>query len=82
MAQTNILDYGKDFNKDLLTGYNILVSTEFLQEFYKCTTVCYKCNYHLEFKESGYGAAKMLLGTCSNQYCEFDKNFTRCHKKG
>ena len=30
MAQTNILDYGKDFNKDLLTGHNILVSTELI----------------------------------------------------
>ena len=77
-----LLDYGNEWD-DLVTE-NRLVSIDFLNELYKCTTICYKCDHVLTFQEVGTGTASTVISKCSNEYCEYDntiKNHPRTFGK-
>ena len=79
MGQEITLDYDNDSIGFL--SQNMLVSVEFLDVLYKCTTICHKCQYHINFEEVGFGPAKTIIAKCSNKFCNYDDAFKKYHAK-
>ena len=80
MSQSIALDYNNNECDDFISD-NRLVSMDFLNELYHCTTYCYKCNYTLHFEEVGFGAAKTVVARGSNDNCDYDSLFEKYHRK-
>ena len=73
LHQPILIDYGNEWD-DLIVD-NRLVTMDFLNELYKCTTLCYKCDHIIKFEEVGFGAASTIISKCTNEYCDFDNTF-------
>ena len=56
------LDYGNDSISFL--SENMLASIDFLNVLYKCTTICHKCQYTVNFEALGFGPAKSIISKC------------------
>ena len=68
---------GQDINLDYGNGSisflskNMLASTGFLNVLYKCTIICHKRQYTINFEEVGLGPAKSIIAKCSNKFGSF-----------